>query len=942
MHYTFASASGSYTALTGGTSWQSGTMTDAVSPAITLPWSFTYNGVVCDRIYISNNGFITLANGTTTTAPTAATYNPISAATGYVSSISGYGFNLVHSPVAGAAPDISYGTSGSDYVVQFTDLGRTGITGDRLSFQIRLTQTTNVVSIVYGTWAATTTTTSVSNFGVVGLRGSANTIFNNRQVTATAPYNTWAASGAGADNGTAASQSPGVINAANGANCMRYNSTYLPVSGLTYTWTPVGSSFYRSLPYTQNFESWSNLFAVKDNPGSGILTLPATGNASWRNYNETTANSLWSSSFGAVVLTAAQGSGAASFYNYGTKAGNIGFMDFYLDLSVSGAKTLTFDLINKDPGTLALQLSTDGGVTFSTLTGYTTTAVAAWATQTVSLGSSTSSTCILRFRATSTYNSNNIGIDNISVSIISCPGPTALSATTTSTSSTNLSWTAAFPAPASGYEYFVSATNTAPASTATPTGTVATGTSVTASGLTANTTYYYWVRSVCSVSDKSTWTSGGIFKTAFDLCGQSFYDSGGSAGNYVNNENITTVICPTNSTQLLNVTFNSFSTESGSDFLKIYRGVGITGTALHTGSGFSGTTSPGTISGNTAGTCLTFLFTSDASIISTGWDASVSCLSPCSGAPTAGTITPSRNPLCSGVATTLTLSGATAGIGITYQWKSSATAGGPYTNLGTSLTQATGNLTATMYYVCDVVCTVTNTTATAAEVTVTVNPNPTITTTSSASQYCGTPLTLNASGANTYSWSPSTNLSASTGASVTAILTANRNYTVVGTVTATGCTATSAALPLTLGNVITVSSITATPNSVCSGTTSNLSVVATSPQTVNLYTFASSTGASLESMTSATSLIATGIDNSASSLVTFPSGFVFPYEGVNYTQFSANSNGVLRLGGTLVSTSQYGSIIGQTLLLTPAGADMGTGSDGSVSYLLTGPHLIEF
>ena len=227
MQYTFASASGSYTALTGGTTLQSGTTigTDLVSSAITLPWSFTYNGVVCDRIFISNNGFITLANGTTTTAPTAATYNPISSATGYVGAIAGYGFNLVHSPVVGAAPDISHGASGSDYVVQFTDLGRSGIVGDRLSFQIRLTQTTNVISIVYGTWAATTTTTTTTNFGVVGLRGASNTIFNHRQVTATAPYSTWAASGAAADNGTTATQTAmGVLNGANGANSMRYNS----------------------------------------------------------------------------------------------------------------------------------------------------------------------------------------------------------------------------------------------------------------------------------------------------------------------------------------------------------------------------------------------------------------------------------------------------------------------------------------------------------------------------------------------------------------------------------------------------------------------------------------------------------------------------------------------------------------------------------------------
>ncbi|MBS1623562.1 MAG: hypothetical protein JST83_06055, partial [Bacteroidetes bacterium] len=42
--YTYAASSGTYTALSGGTTWQSGTAlnTDAIT-AVSLPWSFTYN-----------------------------------------------------------------------------------------------------------------------------------------------------------------------------------------------------------------------------------------------------------------------------------------------------------------------------------------------------------------------------------------------------------------------------------------------------------------------------------------------------------------------------------------------------------------------------------------------------------------------------------------------------------------------------------------------------------------------------------------------------------------------------------------------------------------------------------------------------------------------------------------------------------------------------------
>lgn len=77
---------------------------------------------------------------------------------------------------------------------------------------------------------------------------------------------------------------------------------------------------------------------------------------------------------------------------------------------------------------------------------------------------------------------------------------------------------------------------------------------------------------------------------------------------------------------------------------------------------------------------------------------------PCSGTPTAGTITGSAS-VCSGTGTTLGLSGTSSASGITYQWASSTTSGGPYTNMGTASTQATGSIVATTYYVNTITCT---------------------------------------------------------------------------------------------------------------------------------------------------------------------------------------------------------------------------------------------
>ena len=79
-------------------------------------------------------------------------------------------------------------------------------------------------------------------------------------------------------------------------------------------------------------------------------------------------------------------------------------------------------------------------------------------------------------------------------------------------------------------------------------------------------------------------------------------------------------------------------------------------------------------------------------------------------------------------------------------------------------------------------------------VTVTVNPLPSLTVSATPSAICtGQSSQLSVTGADTYSWSPATGLSATTGTPVTATLTNNTGsnttttYTVTGTFTATGC-----------------------------------------------------------------------------------------------------------------------------------------------------------
>ena len=95
-----------------------------------------------------------------------------------------------------------------------------------------------------------------------------------------------------------------------------------------------------------------------------------------------------------------------------------------------------------------------------------------------------------------------------------CIAPTAVINTATTNVSGTISWTAPASAPSNGYEYYRSTSNTTPANNATATGSVGAGvTTATIPSLTANTTYYVWVRSVCGTSDKSTWSAVSSFTT---------------------------------------------------------------------------------------------------------------------------------------------------------------------------------------------------------------------------------------------------------------------------------------------------------------------------------------------------------------------------------------------------------------------------------------------
>lgn len=204
------------------------------------------------------------------------------------------------------------------------------------------------------------------------------------------------------------------------------------------------------------------------------------------------------------------------------------------------------------------------------------------------------------------------------------------------------------------------------------------------------------------------------------------------------------------------------------------------------------------------------------------WD---SYPTPCSGTPTAGLVTSALSNICGGSgSTSLSLNGASSGLGISYQWQSSPTDIGPWSDFGLNeVTSNSGVITSTTWFRCVVSCSYSALSDSTApvEVTVVSSPAPVVSISPNTNVfYCSNaaPLVLVASGASTYTWTPNIASSLS-GDSALAAPTQSTTYTIIG-VDANGCTDTT-----TLNVQLRVSpNVNAVTNNdtICSGSTTNL------------------------------------------------------------------------------------------------------------------------
>ena len=226
-NYTFAQTTLSYSAISGGTavvaSGATPTSDDDIYPNNPIGFTFSFDGNNYTTFGINSNGFIWLGTG----EPAPDTYTPIS---GTPSNLGGTGtINGIISPlgrdlikrVATPFGELRVQTIGSapnrTCVVQFANWrGYAMGTSAAYNFQVRLQETSNVITFSYGTFDMTGSVES-TDFEI-GLRGSDNADFNN--VVATNP---------GWDNAVS-----GTVN----TDASTLSSTVFPASGTAFVFTP--------------------------------------------------------------------------------------------------------------------------------------------------------------------------------------------------------------------------------------------------------------------------------------------------------------------------------------------------------------------------------------------------------------------------------------------------------------------------------------------------------------------------------------------------------------------------------------------------------------------------------------------------------------------------------------------------------------------------------
>ena len=110
--------------------------------------------------------------------------------------------------------------------------------------------------------------------------------------------------------------------------------------------------------------------------------------------------------------------------------------------------------------------------------------------------------------------------------------------------------------------------------------------------------------------------------TTITTCNAAFYDDGGPNSNYSHNMDCTMTFLPETEGAMMEASFDEFNTENSWDKLYIYDGSNTSSTLIGE---YTGQNSPRTVTATNAQGALTFRFTSDSSVASSGWKAHIYC-----------------------------------------------------------------------------------------------------------------------------------------------------------------------------------------------------------------------------------------------------------------------------------------------------------------------------
>ena len=197
------------------------------------------------------------------------------------------------------------------------------------------------------------------------------------------------------------------------------------------------SPIVATLPFSESFENWIGACYSFDRPGVNWLSSPPSGNNSWRRDDQGSDASWGAASTGGYSPVSTAGSHSARFHSYLASYGSLGDMDLYIDLSPTGTKQITFDYTNASGSdNLTVELSEDGGATFTSLGNYTTTS--GWNTEVITTNS-TAANAIIRFEAFGDDGADDIGLDNLSIITLTPCSGTPVAGTTSATQYTGCS-----------------------------------------------------------------------------------------------------------------------------------------------------------------------------------------------------------------------------------------------------------------------------------------------------------------------------------------------------------------------------------------------------------------------------------------------------------------------------------------------------------------------